>query len=95
MNNLKITTINIHGLHDKKKRQILTNWLKKDFDIVCLKATYVTKEILLDIERDFPDLGKFYSSCSESSHGRGVGVLISSNLHNWKKMNVHKDDQGV
>ena len=73
----------MHGLCDKKKRQILTNWLKKqDFDILCLQETNVIKEILVDIESDFHELVKFCISCSKSSHGRGVGVLISSNLHN-------------
>ena len=95
MEGLKITTINIRGLRDRKKRLILTNWLKrKDFHIVCLQETYVTEEILLDIEKDFHDLGKLYISYSESPHARGVGILISHKLSNWKVINVNKDDNG-
>ena len=95
MEGIKITTINVRGLRDRKKRLILTNWLKrKDFHIVCLQETYVTQEILRDIERDFHDLGKLYISYSESSHASGVGTLISHKLSSWKVINVNKDENG-
>ena len=95
MEGIKITTINVRGLRDRKKRLILTNWLKrKDFHIVCLQEAYVTQEILRDIERDFHDLGKLYISYSESSHARGVGILISHKLSSWKVITVNKDENG-
>ena len=64
MNNLKIVTLNVRGIRDKKKRFILINWLKsKKYDIVCLQETFVTEEILSAVEKDFHVLGKYYSSC--------------------------------
>ena len=95
MEGFKVATINIRGLRDKKKRLILINWLKrKDFHIVCLQETYITEEILPDFERDFCDLGKIHFSLSDSSHARGVGILISHKLSNWKVINVNKDENG-
>ena len=60
MDELKIVTINVRGLRDKKKRFILINWLKrKTFDIVCLQETFITQEIPSNIENDFHELGKY------------------------------------
>ena len=95
MNTLKIVTINIRGIRDKKKRFILIKWLKsKDFDFVCLQETFVTKEILSDIEKDFHELGKYYASCSDSAHSRGVGILVSRKISQWKLQSIHRDSEG-
>ena len=76
MNKLKIVTINVRGIRDKKKRFVLINWLKrKEFDVFCLQETFVTKEILPIVEKDFHDIGKYFASCSNSVHSRGVGII--------------------
>ena len=95
MNSLKIVTINVRGIRDKKKRHILINWLKKrDFEIVCLQETFVTQESLSDIEKDFHEIGKYFASCTDSVHSRGVGILISHKINQWKLLNVHRDTEG-
>ena len=75
MENLKIVTINVRGIREKKKRYVLINWLqRKKFDIICLQETFITKEILPIVEKDFHILGNYYSSCTNSIHSRGVGI---------------------
>ena len=95
MDKLTIVSINIRGLRDKKKRCTLIQWLRrKKFDIVCLQETFITTEILSDIEKDFHDLGAYFSSCSDSAHSRGVGILLSKKIGNWNVDSVHRDVEG-
>ena len=95
MNKLRIVTINVRGIREKKKRFVVINWLKKKaFDIICLQETYVTKEFLPIIEKDFLDLGKYYSSCSDSVHSRGVGIILSRKMSEWNVHSIHTDAEG-
>ena len=95
MNNLKIVTLNVRGIRDKKKRLILINWLKrKKFDIVCLQETFITEEILPNIEEDFHELGNFISSCTNSFHSRGVGIILANNRYQWNIQSIHRDTEG-
>ena len=95
MNNVKVVTNNVRGIRDKRKRFTIINWLKsKDFDVICFQETFVSKEIVSDIEKDFHELGKYYASCTDSAHSRGVGILVSSKLDKWKVLSVHRDTEG-
>lgn len=42
MKDIKIRSLNINGIRNKKKRLALFNMLKREnFDIVCLQETYI------------------------------------------------------
>ena len=95
MSKLKVVTLNVRGIREKKKRNILINWFqKKEFDIICLQETFVTKEILPAVEKDFHVLGNYYSSCTNSIHSRGVGIIVSKNVNQWNVHSIHHDTDG-
>ena len=81
MEKLKLTSINVRGLRDEKKRFTIINWLRsKQFDIVLLQETFITEDVKTQIEKDFYCFGKMFSNCSDSSHSRGVSVIISQTI---------------
>ena len=44
MNNIKIRSVNIHGLRNKWKRKSFFNVIKRsNFDIVCIQESYITE----------------------------------------------------
>jgi exonuclease III len=44
---LSLATINVNGLRDKKKRDLVFNWLvAKQIDVICLQETHSTKDDL-------------------------------------------------
>ena len=59
MDKVKIASINVRGIRDKHKRHSIINWLKLNhYDIVCFQETYITKNIVKQIEQDFLSFGK-------------------------------------
>ena len=92
MDKLKIVSINVRGIRDKQKRCSIINWLKQNhYDIVCLQETYITNDIVKEIEQDFSSFGKIISSCSDSSHSRGVSIALSCKSQGLEVINVNKD----
>ena len=95
MDKLKIISINVRGLRNKKKRFAIMNWLKtKNFDIAYFQETFITQNICKEIEKDFSLVGKIFSCFSDSSHSRGVSVLLSHNLSNLEVIDIHKGTDG-
>ena len=95
MEKLKIISINVRGIREKKKRMCIINWLKnKTFDVICLQETFLTEDIKDQTEKDFKILGKLFSSCSDSSHSRGVSILISQRLADIDITGIHKSSDG-
>ncbi len=73
---MNIVTINVRGLNNPQKRQTILQWLKfKQFDIICLQETFCTQETskLLSAEWEGPS----FHSVSQSSHSKGVSILIN------------------
>ena len=95
MDNVKIASINVRGIRSKSKRHCIINWLKRNhYDIVCLQETYITEDIVKEVEKDFSSFGSIFSACSDSSHSREVSIVISSNLQGLDILNVHKGTNG-
>jgi exonuclease III len=45
---LSLATIYVNGLRDKKKRDLVFNWLvAKKIDVICLQETHSTKDDLI------------------------------------------------
>ena len=50
---LKIISLNVRGLRNKKKRRTLFRKFKSDkYDIICLQETYLSKKDIYDIRNE-------------------------------------------
>ncbi len=89
---MNVTTINVRGLNNPIKRQTLFQWLKaKPFNIICLQETYCTTESVQSISDSWD--GASYHCTTNSSHSRGVSILIS-NAFEHKLINKHECPDG-
>ena len=73
--NLKIATLNVRGISNQQKREVIFHWLyEQKYEIICLQETYCTKgnELAVDKSRK----GSAYHCLSDSSHSRGVSILF-------------------
>ena len=89
---LSIITLNVRGLSQSHKRQILFTWLKKHkYDIICLQETYCTRDILSDFDKNWG--AKTWHSESISNHPRGVCIMINTELQH-EIITYHCDSEG-
>ena len=82
---LQLVTINVNGLRDNRKRELVFNWLvSKKYDCICLQETHCTP---VDINRRV-NINRRESECKAqrggasvwlcgSSESRGVTILLS------------------
>ena len=83
---LCIITLNVRGLRNIAKRQLVFTWLKNHrFDIVCLQKTYCTRELISDFDKRWGS--KTWHSESISNHSRGVCIMINPKLNYQVIMN--------
>jgi exonuclease III len=55
---LSLATINVNGLRDKKKRDLVFNWLvAKKIDVICLQETHSTKDDLIRWQNEWKTVG--------------------------------------
>jgi exonuclease III len=55
---LSLATINVNGLRDKKKRDLVFNWLvAKKIDVICLQETHSTKDDLIRWQNEWKNCG--------------------------------------
>ena len=87
-----IGTLNARGMNNYIKRSKIFNWAKTQrIDILFLQETFWTAEILQKCCNDWD--GECYINPTDSSHSRGVAILISKHLlHHLKS--VFKSDDG-
>ena len=75
---LKVVSLNVRGLRNRKKRRSLLYFFKKEkFDIVCLQETYLTKNDLHLIDREW---GSTYHFSDGTHNSKGLLTLFNSNL---------------
>ena len=90
--NLKIVSVNARGLNKSDKRVKLFTWLKdRKTDIVFLQETFCTCKTRAYFNSNWK--GKVFHSLSDSSHSRGVCILISEKL-NFVVKNEHSSIDG-
>ena len=76
MPGLSICSLNVRGLRNSTKHNVLFEWLKsKKFDIICLQETYCTTDFVNQFNRHWD--GPVFHSCSDSNHSKGVAILIN------------------
>ena len=92
MDSLSVVSLNVRGLHNSSKRHTVYRWLKENkYNLCCLQETYCTKSHDVRFKRGWS--GDIFHSFSNSTHSRGVSVMICKGL----KYNVtshHSDDMG-
>lgn len=89
---LSIATINVRGLNKNDKRHTIFKWIKdKNIDFTCLQETFCTKATIAKFSRDWN--GDSYHCLTNSSHSRGVSILIRKGLE-YKLLNKYFSDDG-
>ena len=90
-NSLHLISMNTRGLRSKKRFEIF-RWLKSNkCDIALLQETFCTKEFTDEFKRGWN--GQVFHSCSNSSHSRGVAILLREGLQS-EVISVHNCDKG-
>ena len=89
---LLITSLNVNGLRDFRKRNIVFEWFHNSkFDILFLQEVYCVSEEEVEVwNKDLR--GRAFWSFG-SSHSRGVGILIKQGL-NLEIKNSFRDTEG-
>ena len=89
---LSISTLNINGLaEDKKRNKLFENLINKKTDIILLQETHSTKKAIEKWEKEW--IGKSFWNSGEITKSSGVAILLRKNL-NIEILTVQKDDKG-
>ena len=90
--NLTITSLNVNGLSDEKKRTNAYQFLKnKTADIILLQETHSTKENQTKRQKEWKGLSIWHSGTKPKSSG--VAILFKENL-NIAMLQLHSDAEG-
>ncbi len=85
-----IATINVRGLNNEQKRRIIFKWIQdNDIKIAFLQETFCTTEF--SKFKDHGWKGEIKHNLSNSSHSRGVAIMLHEKLK-YEIKNIHKKD---
>ena len=85
---LSISTLNINGLAEDKKRHKLFENLNKKTDITFLQETHSTKKAVEKWEKEWT--GKSIRNSGEITKSSGVAILLRKNLY-LEILTIQKD----
>ena len=89
---INIATLNVRGLNRKDKRSIVYSWIKKNsYDICFLQETFCTLQNSAKFKRGWN--GEQCHSYTNSTHSRGVAILLNKNL-DYNVVSSHCDTDG-
>ena len=92
MSDLKVCTLNVRGLNNNDKRRKLFNWIReKELDVTFLQETFCTKDFVPYFNSSWS--GKIYHGETDSSHSRGVAIVVNPKL-NFKYESQHRSQDG-
>ena len=75
---LTICTLNVRGFRNKSKRKATYNYIREhNIDVACFQETYITSEIVADIEREWKGT---VLSRTETQQSNGLVTLVSPNI---------------
>ena len=78
MNNIKIRSVNIHGLRNKLKRKSFFNVIKRsNLDIVCIQESYITEHDVDLWETEWGGTMFYYPG---TPHSLGQMILVKNNF---------------
>ncbi len=89
---ISIVSLNVRGINDVNKRNSVYTWLKENkYDVCLLQETFCTNVTRSKYDKTWK--GESIHSLSNSSHSRGVSVLLNQNL-TYKIISSHSDNDG-
>ena len=78
--NINTGTLNVRGLNNKEKRNIVYSRTKKNSYHICLlQETYCTETNKVKFKKGWR--GDVIHSCTNSTHSRGVSIGLSKKLN--------------
>ena len=85
-------TLNVKGLNNQnKRRQIFQYCRLKKFDVIFLQETFITKNIIKIVEKDWNGIS--IHALTDSSHSRGVSILFKKSI-NPEILTTHHSSDG-
>ena len=92
MQKLNCVSVNVRGLNTDEKRIKLYSWLTDiNTDVIFLQETHYVKKYEFKYNTRWP--GESFHYYSDSSHSRGVSILLRKNIP-LEVLNVHKSIDG-
>ena len=92
MDCVNIVSLNVRGLHDITKRNAIYSWFKEKGCHICyIQETYSTESNDVQFRKGWS--GNIYHSFSDSTHSRGVAIMLSKNF-NGNVISSHSDHHG-
>ena len=96
MASLRVATVNVRGIKDKRKRLTLIEWIiKNDIDITLLQETYCNDNVYQLLSSEWN--GEIYYSKTDSNHSRGVAIFLSNKIckrQDYNFVNYVCDEKG-
>ncbi len=91
MASIPIISLNVRGLNNEQKRRNLFSWLNDiNVKIAFLQETFCKKEFNPSFD-NYGWAGRIIHNFSNSSHSRGVAILIHDSI-NYEIHNVYKKE---
>ena len=88
-------SVNVRGLRNEKKRNVLMHWAeKKSFNAIFLQETFITENLSNLFENSLMHVGKAYQSLSNSSHSKGVAIILTNSFPDYSFIDKHIDQDG-
>ena len=78
-NTIKVSSVNVQGIRDLKKRIDVLAYLLKDANIVCLQDTHLTSADMHSLRTTFPQCEIFIEG--NKTNSRGVLILLKKTLN--------------
>ena len=92
MDYLNVESLNVRGLHNSIKHNSIYRWLKDNkYHICCIQESFCTQANIAQFKRGWD--GDIYHSLSDSTHSKGVSIMLSKNL-NCNVVSFHSDEHG-
>ena len=91
MDYLNVVSLIVRGLHNGIKRNSIYRWLKDNkYHIRCIQESFCTQANIAQFKKGWD--GEIYHSLSNSTHSRGVSIMLSKHL-NCNVVSFHKGFQ--
>ena len=73
----------------------MINWIKtKRFNLIFLQETFITNSLSPEFENDINSFGSAFQSISDTSHGKGVAIILTKHFPDYTLIDKHIDIDG-
>ena len=88
---IKVATLNVRGLNNNNKRNVIYLWIKELYDICLVQESYCALANSDKFKRGWKE--EILHSYSNSTHSRGVSILFNGKL-DYTVLTSHTDNDG-